>query len=532
MNKAVEILLTSATGAFPTISPTGVQITYPIGDIPTAVLELAPSSLDLFCDFEKYRRTRVSLLVRTINGCIHFDGLIDGLSMSQSVGGMSIQLVIKSTWQVLKEIDSRIPGYSSNSDDIFKQTSLINLNSQSGAEIVNGTFRFSKLKEVGFDIPVIKGMVELVKVFLYAYQDVKTLVSEPNFKYALVRVAEALKVTHINLALEKMNKIVTVFAENTRVTLGHYLPLSGLLATIAQSRGSMFDLLLKLLDLFECTLVIGNEYAYIVPKIGFLRMTHANVGLRQLSSTPNVVYPAQYNSFSFNDSGYMDIRAMVLRSPQTLPIVNTFSNAEIGYYIDPYAYGGMLVQDVPEFVAIGGSVLHSSFQSQVKRSVSAAATNTGAGTAAAPSKEESATEREAKRNAQEKLKINQDKLVRDSLLKYCNEWAQIKYYQAKYSDRVGNFTTLFNPNFAPGAVGQLYTRHPGTYIDFFVTGVTHSLRLAPEAQGEAITTVSFNSGRIGANALATGVNTISYFNYSAATSLDYARRFVNDVSSI
>jgi hypothetical protein len=269
-----------------------------------------------------------------------------------------------------------------------------------------------------------------------------------------------------------------------------------------------------------------------VPNIGFLKMSHTNVGLRQLSSTPNVVYPAQYNSFSFNDNGYTDIRAMALRAPSTMTVTSFKSNSEIGFYVDPYARGGVMVQDAPTFAALGGSLLDSSFQDKLQQSVAAKAPNTAPGSGTAPTSAQALAELDAQLTADAILSVKRSDKLRSEVLKYCNEWAQIKYYQAKYSDRVGNFTTLFNPNFAPGAVGQLYTRHPGTYIDFFVTGVTHSLRLAPEAQGEAITTVSFNSGRIGANALATGVDNVSFFNYSAATSLEYARRFVNDVSGV
>lgn len=535
MNKSVEIILTSPDATFPTLSPTGVQVSYGLGDIPVATLTLSPAALNLFCDFERFRRSRVKLLVRTVNGCLNFDGLVDGLSVSQSVGGVTVQLVLKSQWQVLREISPRWTGLHPSSVDIFSPASLVNLTSdQATGGALQGSLDFAHVTNLTNDLPIIQWIVRMLQaaVSTQQYDQIKQLVKAPNYDFALVQISEAISETNLPWAAEKLSNVITEYVDNTQFRAKDNAIYSEMLSKLVEANGNLFDLFLSMLAAFECTLVIGNQYAYVVPNIGFLKMPHYVPAYRQISTIPNVVFPAQYSSFSFNDNGYMDIKAVSLLADPNSMTITAKGNAEVGFFIDPSAKGGVIVDRLPTFAGIGGLFTDFSSQAKLRRGVASGAAFTPPGSSSPPSKEQGIEDGNAMADAALGILAQDRQYLDNYILSTCNEWAQLKYYQLKYTDRVGNFTTIFNPNFAPGAVGQLYTRFPGTHIDFFVTGVTHTLSLAPDAQGEATTSVSFNSGRIGASALSSGVDSISFFNFSSDTSFIYARNFVNDVSGV
>lgn len=534
MNKSVEIILTSPDNTFPTLSPTGVQISYGLGEIPTALLNLSPAALELFCDFERFRRSRVKLLVRTVNGCLNFDGVVDGLSMNQSVGGISVQLVIKSQWQVLKEVNTKCPGLTAASVDIFSQVGVVNLSSDAVGGALNGGMELYNLTSIPNDLPIIQWIVRMMQAVVSGqrFEHFQKQVTEPNWVTPLAVVAQSISDTNLPWAEEKLSNVITEYVDNWDVKASNSVLYSEMFAKLVEARSNLFDLFLSMLAAFECTLVIGNQYAYVVPNIGFLKMPHYVPAFRQISTIPNVVFPAQYNSFSFSDNGYVDVKAVAMIADPTSLTITATGNSEVGYFIDPSARGGVLVDQLPTFAGVGGLFSYFQTQTDVRKGVASGAPNTFVGSSSPPSYEQGKKEGEDMITAALGVSEADRQYLFDQVFAACNEWAELKYYQVKYTDRVGSFTTLFNPNFAPGAVGQLYTRFPGTHIDFFVTGVTHSLSLAPDTQGEAITTVSFNSGRIGASALSTGVDKISFFNFNSDTSFIYARNFVNDVSGV
>jgi hypothetical protein len=80
-----------------------------------------------------------------------------------------------------------------------------------------------------------------------------------------------------------------------------------------------------------------------------------------------------------------------------------------------------------------------------------------------------------------------------------DNYAETKMYQAKYIDRQGTITMDFNPNWVPGTGGSLFIRETGMTLAFHVTNVTHRIDVSAPNTGSAITTVSFNCGRLGAS---------------------------------
>ena len=146
------------------------------------------------------------------------------------------------------------------------------------------------------------------------------------------------------------------------------------------------------------------------------------------------------------------------------------------------------------------------------------------------------TAEEEKKTADEdqkaKNEVEQKKI--DALYKFADQWAELRYYQLKYTDRMGGLGMLFNPNCAPGAVGTAYLRAPGVYIDFFVTEVVHEIRLSAPDHGQAATHIGFNCGRMGsyteAGALAPGLKQLDLFDgFDATKSGKVAAAFVKDI---
>ena len=122
--------------------------------------------------------------------------------------------------------------------------------------------------------------------------------------------------------------------------------------------------------------------------------------------------------------------------------------------------------------------------------------------------------------------------VIDNRKQFVKDWAELRYYQLKYSDRLGSYSRVFNPNVAPGCVGSIYLREPGAFIDHFVTQVVHEIHLHAPSGGTAMTQVSFNCGRLGAigtTLLRAGMKSFSLFDgFNAATSQAVAEAFIKD----
>ena len=109
-----------------------------------------------------------------------------------------------------------------------------------------------------------------------------------------------------------------------------------------------------------------------------------------------------------------------------------------------------------------------------------------------------------------------------------DNYAQLMFYKARYTDRVGSITLEYSPNWCPGTVGTLYTRKPGVFLDYFVQRVRHRISLSAPNQGTAITTVEFNCGRLGNNNVSVAEDPLYKYGYSGAQKIQSA--FVGDIS--
>jgi hypothetical protein len=170
-----------------------------------------------------------------------------------------------------------------------------------------------------------------------------------------------------------------------------------------------------------------------------------------------------------------------------------------------------------------------------KRSNSEPATPASASTEkdqhAAVTKTAEQEQKEASDSAKEVNATEQKNL--DAMYKFADQWAQLRYCQLKYTDRMGGIGMLFNPNCSPGAIGTIYLRAPGVYIDYFVTEVSHEIRLGVPDHGSATTNIGFNCGRMGmyqSAPLSTGLPKLDLFDgFDATKSAKVAAAFVKDI---
>lgn len=518
--------------------PTGVTLRYGLNTIPGATLDLSPQDLDIVCDMTKWRRTPIKIRVESTNGCITFRGLIDGVSLSQSIGDMRMQMVVKHPFQLLSEINPKLLGYHSAGVDFTRRVEALQMET-GNSEATVLRYAIGSAVSANLGKPLFEGIIELLKAIVQSQiQWERTQAKAGRSAEAAVNAAKAISEKHLKVAETLLNQIDTQFVP-TKLSLADFYVQDYVLETICETRSNLFDILLTLLETVGCGLVIGNSKAYIVPNSGFLEQTHrTTINFREVSKTPNILFPAQYNNVSFNDNGYRDISGVyVMSDDKNVNVVDGFFKDE------KYGgSGGIIGEVMPYVISFNNAALRAAGIPEVskssgdpKRPNSQATGGSGASEEAQHDavKKTAEEEKKASDEAQkEKNEAEQKKI--DALYKFANQWAELRYYQLKYTDRMGGIGMLFNPNCAPGAIGTTYLRAPGVFIDFFVTEVTHEIRLNAPDHGAAITSIGFNCGRMGsytvANALAPGLKQLDLFDgFDAARSAKVAAAFVKDI---
>lgn len=518
--------------------PTGVVIRYGLNTIPVATLDLSPQDLDIVCDIEKWRRTPVKLRVESRHGCITFRGIVDGLSVAQSIGDMRMQLVLKHPFQLLTEINPKLLGYHPAGVDFTRRVEALQMET-GNSQVLVVKYAVGAEIQVNLTEPLFDGIISVMKAMVRSQLQWKLTQSLVGASAeAAVQAAEAIREKHLKVAETLLNSIDTSFVK-TNLSLADFHTLNFVLESICETRSNLYDVLLSLLETVGCGLVIGNTKAYIVPNSGFLQQTHLpEINFREVSKVPNVLYPSQYNSVSFNDNGYRDISGVYIMSDDKniLGVDGFFHDKKSG------GTGGITGEVMPYVISFNNAALRAAGIPAVanavndkSRSNTSSDTSSTATTESAQHQAVSATAKKEKDTTDEdaKKKNEAEQKSRDAMYKFANDWAQLRYYQLKYTDRMGGIGMLFNPNCAPGTVGMVYLRAPGVYIDYFVTEVTHEIRLGVPDHGQAMTNIGFNCGRMGAyksGPLSAGLAKLDLFDgFSAETSGKVAAAFVKDI---
>ena len=543
-----EIQITLTGDGIPNIVPIGASVSYGINRLPVASVQLNPQSLSLLCDFDTVRRKNVTLNIKTNRGCIVFEGVIDGNSISQQPGSLTTSLIIRHKYTFLNEIYPRMIGLSAGSANAFAITNVITYNPgevEKGVERIeagNGEggqegLYLEDSQLFGFEQyglstnqNLMDFLVAFNKVLIKAQMNSRllqtkvTYADEPNNLYSILDAADINAHLMGPVALNLLSSIVTKYTSKFALTAATPSLAGPIIKDVGFLEDTLFSNLIKMINEYNCVFVIGNNHAYIVPEAAYLAVPKtASLRRTQKSAQYNIALPADYESFTFSDNGENTVKGVyVIPDPvQTTQWGMSTSHVISGVYLDPNpnVFGNIVVKSIPAVAgiamgyaaAVGSQGIQSNIKSQtplINAPVQTADVQASMDTAAAT--------------------LNSNWVI--PYRNYINQWAEIEYCKIKYDDRVGSISMPFNNNWIPGGVGSIYTRQPGTYIDFYVTEVTHTFSVSVPASGSANTSVSFKGGRPGASD--PGLDTISLFDYSYTDNISFCNDFIKDISTL
>lgn len=503
-----------------TFYPIGATIQYGLNMVPQAVIQLDANHLGLLCNFEPYRRTNATLYIDTIEGCLRFDGLIDGLSFFQGAGSLQAELVLKSKFQILMEMYPRMPGFHPTSISVFNRIATLKINASGAPNNIMPTMDLSSKLSFDMNTTVVDFFKRAMSASLKAQQDLMLRANTGQDLQDLIEVSQEVAAIKIPIALQLIDAIDTSPTDKMLITASDPMILEAILKHVQNSTGTLLEDFMLKLSHYGCALVIGNNKAFIIPESGFLQVPHNLVGVGKVATTVNTIYPAEYDSVSFSDGGYVDIKAIYAVSDENVTILTEKLKGELGKFIDFNSQGGIKTISFPDYVSLG--LTYSLAKNNLTcRDRIANRTCTVKGQIT-----EQAIKNQYNENYRKRVLASNDLKQ-----KFLDNWAQMKYLQTKYTDRAGSINSIFSPNWAPGAVGTLYTRHPGTFMDFFVHSVTHRFNIGPPNTGTATTTIGFNCGRMGASTVSAGMDRILLFDYDYTDARAFSNAFVTDVTT-
>lgn len=526
MNSEIEIIVSGAD--FPTFYPYGASVHYGIDEPPYAEVELDATSLGLLCNFDQHRRKLVTLQIKTTKGCIFFDGMVDGLSFAQQQGSLQARLVIKNRYHMLREVTPKIPGLNIGSLNPYNRNTPLELEGDRPDELVSkilvSVYSAEEVQARRTSIP--RFIVNFCISALNSLQSAAVVLSNDASLRSygeILQNTEAFQQQRFPIIKQLLASIDTSACDDSPYFAGDTTVYEMILQSFMQNEGDLLSVMVNMLSTFGCILVFGNDRAFVVPDAGFLRQPHVNsIQLTRHSTTTNVMFPAEYTGFSFNDNGYRDLKGVYLiGGPMLMPTERTESYLRVdqGRYIDnTVSLGGMMVMPLPGYLV---PVMNYSYLIQNKGNNQKL--NSGADKPSNVDTIDKAVLSFRTPTAEYASYLTQQYALLDN-------FAQMEYLKLKYRDRTGSINAIFDTNWAPGAVGTMYTRNPGTYIDFFVTSVSHNFNVQVPNGGNATTQISFNSGRVGSSAGGAGVDQVDFYRYNYQKARTFAGKFVDNIS--
>lgn len=543
---------------------TGATLSYGINKLPiahvhidTTVSDDLISSLKVLCNFDTYRRKKLTLTIKTgglayIAGCLKFTGILDGVSISQSPGNLSASLVIKHQFVLLNEVYPRLLGLSAGSANMFSVMRPILYDpNQFGPGSENNHFLTpdqqlyglitgkDPTNKINTGLSLIPFIIEVFKAVVKNQSLYNVGPNTPNFQSISNALRDVIKEQQINAdKTGELFKLVMKLLGQVDTSYSNRLELSGndhllsaasptiaakVIGDIAQLDDTIYNSMVRYVSQYGCCFVVSNDGAYVVPDASFLKVVvNPNMIQNSRSTQTNVAYPADYDTFSFNDTGENTIKGVYV-VPEPLGMHGTWSvggiNVMSGKYIDPNpdVKGNISVKTLPQIACSYISRVASQGSMGVQKLI-----QTGN-----PLIDGVIDTVEA--YASMKLHQAQTALEYLQMQHFLDAWAQSEYCRIKYEDRTGYISMPFNNNWVPGAPGAALTKHPGSWIQFYVTDVTHSFNLMPNNSGTATTNVAFKGGRAGTVSGSSGLDSIPLYNYTYPLSQNFADQFLADI---
>jgi hypothetical protein len=550
MGKKTDVSITA--GGLGGVTVIGMTISNTVGSIPTALIDVAPggpgatnassAGLGQVGAPDQIKRNPITLSASvkirgesTLTRSIKFLGLIDGVNLSNVVGSNSYQVVLKNRAQKLTELTTITPGLVPASVNIWRHAghNMTRNTEEDPAEIK----AWANIEASGvLDKPPIEAYTEIIKWILNKQVEgwAEYLGTEQSIRgsaaYSAVlgngKYQKAAKI-----GLELMNSVdLRAVSDGTASKLK-----ANSSSIIINSIGDIFksgpsvilENYMNFLAYMGCTIVFSNSKMFVVPANSVLKQNPGSPGRKALSSKPNQAYPSDYNSYVYNDNGYRDVGCVLVLTPGWKDGTNagalSTDRGLVGEYCTTLEGGtGVLAVkshpwmgltptgDVPAKTSVGtlkkldggGSMVEAATSFKGGKSIGKNTTAQGIAS----------------------KKLSAGNLTKATL----DNYAETKMYQAKYIDRQGTVTMDFNPNWVPGTGGSLFIRETGMTLAFHVTNVTHRIDVSAPNTGAAITTVSFNCGRLGASP--PGTDSDVFLGYNLGKEQGVQSAFIGDNS--
>lgn len=544
------------------VTPTGVTIHYAAGGIPTATVDLAPAGPNVIkiegkpvgvlenVDARKRKNDiTIDITVDTFTGeigkrktsTLQFTGLLDGLTIGNLVGGNTYQAVLKHKAQGLLELTTLTPGLHPASINVYRipMWGMTYDPDQSDNKAVRSWAAIQGGSDIDFDRSPVEVYTDVMKWIISKqesgwreYLQYEKLASG-DFPFSKIfddpRYKKSLK-----SAKELFDSV-----DYSAVTKGSIKKCTAKKGLVMKALGNMFasgptvllENYMNFLAQIGCTLIFSNTKIFVVPVNSVINQEYTPPEKRKLQDKPNVAYPADYNSYVYNDTGYRDIGSVVV----------TTEGYTGGAYIGGLSYerGATVHYTAPQEVSHASGVLVVHAHPFMMLSDTAPITDDTT---------ESRKEFDESDNSMmpdiEDLKYSsyvsdltsmvgegekkKQGVLKDYLTSTLENYAQTKFYQERYHDRRGSITMDFNTEWVPGTGGSLYIRETEMFIAFYVTDVTHRIDMSPPSTGSAVTIVNFSCGRMGTKPV--GVAKDEYLGYDLDKEQAIQKAFIEDTS--
>jgi hypothetical protein len=522
-------------------SVTGVSVTYQVGSIPYATLDLiTEGGAALFGSLESQKRSpyNIDISCKVHAGqdertrTLKFEGLLDGLSVSSSVGRSHFQAVLKGKAQALLELTTLTPGLYPSSINIYK---MPDFSVTASGDMIEYWGIFDEDGELPYTEEPIVFYTELMKKILKA------------------QAGDFDKFLGVEPLMEKSKPYQKIFSDgrykkaaSDALAMLENLDISAVTGGGAAAAGvpSIFDSIqnmfmngpnvflenyMNFLAQMGCSLIFGNSKMWAVPMNTVVKPNGGSPkGGGQLQSSPNAAGPADCIAYSYNDVGYRDIACVIVNGENLAGGVDigeaAFTRDHLAHFVDESgiskASGVLVVKNHPWMAAFPTKAAPSDAQ-ETKGELDQTETmypdqksfSDGAG--------------EATKTAEEISSKKDD--IADAAAEVLENYAQTKFLQARYGDRQGSITLDFNPKWVPGTGGTLYIREIATTLSFYVTSVTHHIDLSPPNSGTAITTISFTCGRAGSGP--EGADEDKFLGYNSGKEKGVQSGFIADIGA-
>lgn len=517
----------------------GVQFTYSYNQIPWAGVELAVSYMEttggkqLLCDPDQYkaatRGNPVTLTIKAKTGCLSFKGFFDGLSVNQTVGGITYSAVFKNQFQYLNEVYPKFIGADPSSLLPFKRLSGLQIVADERDPYAQYRGPLRAASATLTDKTLLEGVVEMFKAALQAQLNVTSASNMAISDFEFLKIFE--EPAYKNAATKAIEYLENIdFSAVSDAKLRASRSTQWLVDAVMATTGTVWESLIAIFSELGCVMVPGNDKIFVVPQAAFLKGKDVPTpSEQQRSNLPNVAYPADYSSFYIQDVAYKNLRACITVPTSVEPISTMYSatlTAMGAYPVDGDDLAndgstGILSVEAPQALLQNVEAIYIERMSELDKIKS----KESLADSPVPS-----SFNESQQKVKEALEVA-NTTAREILTDALNDYAQARFLQEKYFERSGALTLEFRPSWVPASTGTLYARKPGLFYCFFVATVVHSITLGNSNTGVAATSVNFNSTRYaGSFGSVAGATDVTLFGYNVGKMTSFQTSWLSDVN--